>query len=849
MMTVWAAVMVMVLGSFQAFAAVTGAEIYPHGAGADAGSAYFLDEVGLIILLCLIVGSLGLAFYHLRMRQKAVETLSTQQQQILAALALMKSSDNAFLFWDENDNMAASPLLAEWLSLPKPVGRLSDLKGQDALSGFDHKSYEQLARAVRRLRGEGHSFSYLLQDHSRKKVFEAAGKTVWVAGSEAAHYIVWFTDLTLQKQVVDSREDRLSVMAAEKDHLQQVADEISLPIWLRDADLNLSWVNQAYVKAVEARNTESVLRHRQELVPTMLNNEGRERGQAALKNRQEYVEQHFVVIGGSRRAVRVHNLPLFSPNDDRPLGMVCYAEDVTDLEEAIAQLTRFDEANAETLDKLSTAVAIFGPDKTLNFYNSAFSRLWGLDEGVLSSQPLHTELLELMRENRRLPEQADFPAWKRQQLTFYTELLEPREEMWHLPDNTTLRVVIQPHPLGGLLFLFEDVTDRLALERSYNTLFAVQHETLNNLHEGVAVYAVDGTLELYNPAFADIWKLSPDFLAEQPHISDVLLQCQDLFSSPAERDEMWGQVLGDDTGRKLASGRLRRPDETVIDFSAVPLPDGATLMTYLDVTDSIRIETALRERNLALEATDRLKSEFLAHMSYELRNPLNSVIGFAELMQQEYQGPLNKDQHQYVSNILQASDHLLSLINDILDLTVIEAGGLTLEYSDFDLTDLVTDVANTVQENLTQKGIKLDRDIPENLKTVTADRRRLHQILYNLLSNAIKFTGEGGVVVIGARQEKDAMRLFVQDNGIGIPKAECEVVFDKFQTGSNTPKGLGAGLGLSLVKSFTELHGGQVELQSELGHGTKVICKLPRNPAQATVADGGFQQELTAGLS
>ncbi len=227
-------------------------------------------------------------------------------------------------------------------------------------------------------------------------------------------------------------------------------------------------------------------------------------------------------------------------------------------------------------------------------------------------------------------------------------------------------------------------------------------------------------------------------------------------------------------------------------------------------------------------------------MSYELRTPLNSIIGFAELLEKEYQGPLNDVQHDYMFNILSASSQLLELFNDILDLSVIEAGGLTLDIDQFELPHVLDQVAGQLQERIRVKDIELIVDCPAGLKPVWGDAKRIQHTIYNLMSNAVKFTPSLGSITLSASQDRLNYNIIVQDSGVGIRPEEVDRIFEKFFTGSNVPNEQGAGLGLSLVKNFVELHGGKIDVQSSLTGGTRVTLALPVKvgmKAQLSLAD------------
>jgi signal transduction histidine kinase len=273
-------------------------------------------------------------------------------------------------------------------------------------------------------------------------------------------------------------------------------------------------------------------------------------------------------------------------------------------------------------------------------------------------------------------------------------------------------------------------------------------------------------------------------------------------------------------------GEIERNDRTILSLALAPLPDGATLVTFADVTDRFRIEGVLRERAEALEAADRLKSDFIKHVSYELRTPLNTILGFAEHLSTEVPGPLNERQSEYVQAIVSGSNTLKSLVNDILDLALIESGALRLELERIDLHALLDDVATHARDWAAKVGLTLEVDCPEDAGPFLADARRIRQVVFNLLSNAFKFTPRGGIIVLGGRIEGEDVQIFVRDNGPGISPEVRANVFERFSAKSNSGQRGGAGLGLALVNRFVELHNGWVEIESE--DGTLVRCHLPR---------------------
>ena len=623
-------------------------------------------------------------------------------------------------------------------------------------------------------------------------------------------------------------EAEIARLIAARDRLGQALDRLPLPVWRRNDELEIIDCNAAYAQAVEA-DRERVRREGLILGGHAMAGRARALAELARAAQTPQSEEGHAVIAGSRRLLEFIETPL--PGG----GTVGIALDVTEREEVQREFARHVSAHGEVLENLATAIAIYGADQRLKFFNTAFAQLWKLDENWLRGEPGYGEVLEALREKRRLPEYADFPAFKRQRLKLFTSLLDPLEELIYIPDGTTLHSRVAPHPMGGLLFTFDDVTDRLSLERSYNTLIAVQRETLDHLYEGVAVIGSDGRLKLTNPAYARMWQLGPEDLADEPHIANVIEQSKGFFDHKGDWATYKDRIIQRMTSRETRAGRLERTDGSVLDYATVPLPDGAVLLSYLDVTDTARVEIALRERAEALEAADRLKSEFISSVSYELRTPLNTIIGFAEILANLYFGSLNPRQLEYCRGILVSSERLLSIIDDMLDLASIEAGKMSLDLGPVDPRALVDDVAAVMQDMARSQDLRLSAEFPVEMPMIDADGRRLKQALCNLVSNSIKFTPAGGTIKVSAQTDGEMTRFSVSDTGVGIPPEEQARVFEAFTRvrtyGGGRNRQSGPGLGLSLVKHIFELHGGRVWIESAPGRGTTVVCTVPAHVA------------------
>ncbi len=681
---------------------------------------------------------------------------------------------------------------------------------------------QAIEQAVTALRGDGRGFVMTLTT-SAGRPLEATGRAV---GGRA---VLRLRDVSgIERDLVDlaTRHDRLN---ADVETMKALLESLPAPVWARDGNGHLVFANSAYARAVEAVDpTDAVARELE-----LLDRPARAEAASARAAGEAFTKRLPAIVAGERRIFDVIDAPSGG-------GSAGIAIDRTEAETMRSELARMIDAHRRVLDQLATGVAIFNVDRKLIFYNTAFRSLFDLDAGTLDQNPTDSAVLDKLRADRKLPEQQDFRQWKQQLYEAY-RMVEPQEHMWHLPDGRTLRVVTTPNPEGGITYLYDDVTERLDMHRRYDALIKVQSETLDHLAEAVAVFGSDGRIRLHNPAFQRMWKLSPEALDAHPHIEAVTAWSQALHDDNTVWRTLRAAVTAID-GREPVVARLERRDGVVIDMATMPLPDGATLVTFQDVSDTVNVERALLDRNEALVAADGIKIEFVHHVSYELRSPLTNIIGFANLLGDPAFGPLNAKQHEYLGYITTSTNALLAIINNILDLATIDAGAMTLNLSDVDIRKCMEAAAEGVLDRLVKNNLKLEILAAPGIGSFSADERRLRQVLFNLLSNAVGFSPQGAAVTLSAERQDGAVVFTVVDRGPGIPPEARDKVFDWFETDSQGSEHRGTGLGLSLVRSFVELHGGTIEIESTVGAGTKVVCMFPLTHAADPVAKPAAKQ-------
>jgi len=740
--------------------------------------------------------------------------------------AFLRAIPIEYCGWDNDGIQAMSPGFCSLLNVEK-IDSIHDLHA--GLNAGDAAAIEGL---YDRLQQYGEHFDIGVHTHNGKRAIKLYGKrgiiqpkTPGAAGTPQLFSVIWGMDITDFAQAAVRGVEAVAAVEKREAELRAIANALPFPLWVRNQKLDITWVNKAYSKAVDD-TAAAVVAEQRELPLTGASKADltqRILAQRALSKLGQQSIRGHMIVDGQRKLIEATEVPM--PAEKRVIG---FATDVTKEEEWEAGYARLATSHQNALEQLRTAIAMFDADTRLEFYNSAYEQLTGMNGTWLDTKPKLIEIIEKLRELRKLPEQADYKQFKQAWLNKFTALLEPYEEMQYLPDGTVLRLIVVPRPMGGLIWTLEDVTSRLQLETSYNTLIAVQEETMDNLAEGIAVFGEDGRTKLSNEAFARMWNIPPVEMEGSPHIAQIVERTRGFFDAD-KWPAMKQVVLANALEREPRRGRLQRNNGTVLEYSVVPLPDGNILNAYFDITDTVKVEQALMEKNAALEEAERLKTDFLANVSYQLRTPLNAIMGFAEMLNQQYFGKLNDRQLEYTTSMIEAGQRLVSLVNDILDLSTIEAGYLKLYPAEINVRSLIEQVAQLTEDWARKLNLNMTIECANDGLTFQADERRIKQVLLNLISNAINYSPNGGTVTIAAEREGAYLYLAVRDTGMGIPAEDLARVFTPFEKihSKKVQRRSGAGLGLALVKSIVVLHGGDVTIESQEGLGTTVICKLP----------------------
>ena len=806
---------------------------------ADLAQTLTLDQdmLGFALSGGLALFSAVVALTHIseRKRWRAREAeLASQLAETSAKLdrakTFLASEPQIFIAWDGPDrepDIEGSPLLVTDMPTPRRLLGFGAWLAPDAA--------RDLTAKVERLRDCGEGFRLALVGLTGRH-FDAEGRAV------SGRAVLRIREVLGDKLELIGLRERHASSVAEVEGLRAMLEALPAPVWIRDPDGRLTFVNNAYVQAVEAKTPADAIEKQLELLDQSAR-------AAAAKARAKSVvwrDRVNAVVAGARHLLDVTQTPAA-----RLTGAI--ALDRQEIETVRIDSQRQMRSHARTLDQLRTAVAIFDRSQRLIYRNTAYNDLWRLDSAFLDLRPRDMEILDRLRLEQRLPVELDersppdadrrptpyedYKAWKSRLLNAY-RTLDQQEYVWRTPDGRMLRVVVHPNPQGGVTYLYDDLSDQYKLEWRFNALYRMQNETLETLREGVVVFGADGRLKFANPAFVKLWRLDPKMLEpkppeQKPRFDEIADLCQALHPNSATWSDLRGFVTGLSDMRTGLNHRIERTDGVWLDVTAQPLPEGAALLTFVNVTADVNVERALTDSNKALRAAEKLRNDFIHHISYELRSPLNNINGFVHLLGEETTGALNERQLEYLGYVRKSSAALLAIIDDILDLATIDEDAMALDWEEVDAQGAMHAALEGVQDRLAENNIELQIVAPEEVGTFPGDAKRVRQILFNLLSNAIGFSRSGQTVTLAALRRDTEVVFKVIDRGRGIPPEIIERVFDRFESHTTGSRHRGVGLGLSIVRDFMELHGGKVLIDSAPGEGTTVTCIFPAPAREA----------------
>lgn len=524
----------------------------------------------------------------LKLRQKNY-FLNRDRERYAETLYASKDGYFAFIYPDEKVNdprKTVKERCSRRLAVIMNLSNGTNSNFEEILKNFYKEDVKKIQKYVDCLKEDGISFEdeFILKNSS--KHLNLAGSRI--NGTDGNIYcdMIWFRDVSRETNKISILEDEKNLAFAKVEQLQDLIDNIAYPVWLRDEKLRLVLVNKKYLEFTKEKNKDEIIEKQIEIMS--VNNDSVSanlalQAQAANRTRKQTV---ILIKSGERRSFEAIETPF---HVEQSLDKICSVGaliDVTELDELKRNFKLHQNAHLEILGTLGTAFAVFDTGFKLAFYNKSFATFWGLEDVWLESQPSYAAFLDVIREKRMLPEVPDFRLYKADEQKDFTAIIEPKEDLLHLPNGNTIRRVRAPHPMGGLIFAFEDVSDRLATRRAYNSLLAVQQEILDNLFDGVVIFGSNGRLKFYNQAYLKLWAIPEIFLQKEPSITELWDAQQRYFNNVENWQELKQDIITHLMNATTKSFTLVRSDHSEIEVLSSLLSDGSIMVTCQKISNN-----------------------------------------------------------------------------------------------------------------------------------------------------------------------------------------------------------------------------------------------------------------------
>jgi signal transduction histidine kinase len=647
-----------------------------------------------------------------------------------------------------------------------------------------------LETAVIELRERGVAFD-LTVDHNGGGVVEVAGRPV---GGVA---VLRFRDVQGERRALRLLEAETRARETRLRGLERLLDAAATPAWLRDETDRLSFVNRAYAAAVGVASPAEAIERQIEL----LERDARRAAAAARARGEEYRDRVKTVIGGRRHPVRVLEVTIEG-------GAAGAALDLSEFEGRARALEDERALREDTIQSLPCGVAVFDEARKLVFHNEAYAGLLRLPPPYLAGLPSEADILERLRASGGLPHQVDFRAWKHEWLAAYDQPVE-RRVTWSLTDRQ-IAIRALPNRLGGMTYILEDATASASLESRMRSLGRVQSETLDSLQEGVAVFGANGRLKLANPAFTALWRLPADLARTEPHIDAII-----AAAASRGAGEGWARLREEVTSLREARRDFRTrfalEGDVTVDVTAMPLRDGGTMIAFADVSASVRV--------------NELQTAFIRNVGSSLRDPLNAVDGFGQLLATGVAGPLNERQQSYADAVCSASANVVSLLDDILDISGIEAGAIELARDEVEIAGLLADCLPMLRLAAAQRQVRLEIAGAEPVGRLRGDERRLRQAITSLVQGAIEASGQDETVSLRLGADGAALTVEVSDAGGGRRAGLDENQGQAFDR--RVPLEREASFRIRVARTIIERSGGALDIVLNAERGARVTMRYP----------------------
>ena len=451
---------------------------------------------------------------------------------------------------------------------------------EDILKNFYKDDVKKIQKYVGMLKDEGVSFDDEFMLKTANKYLRLVGTRINGIDGNIYCDMIWFRDVSFEVNKISSLENDKDNTYFQLAQLQDMLDNLPFPVWLRNDKLKIINCNKKFVELCGGQSKENILNEGIEI--TGINGESISKDLAKMAHAINRGKKNTVSLikNGERLVMEAFETPFHAEESLDKIFTAGTLIDVSELDELKRNLKVHQNAQLEILGTLGTAFAVFNQHLKLAFHNQAFARLWQLDDDWFEQEPSYAMFLDTIREKRLLPEVPDYVMFKNDEQKKFTQIIEPQKDMLHLPNGKTLRRLRAAYPTGGLIFAYEDITDRLATTSAYNALLSVQKEMLENLFDAVLIFGSNGRLNFYNDAYLKLWNAQKTFLAQEPNLEEILDSQRHFFSAKEDWESLKKEMTAHLLSMTTKTFILNRKDGIDVEVASSNLSDGSLMITY-----------------------------------------------------------------------------------------------------------------------------------------------------------------------------------------------------------------------------------------------------------------------------
>lgn len=536
----------------------------------------------VFVLLAVLAGFMVAELFKiLRLRQKNY-FLNRDRERYAETLYASRDGYFAFIYPDQKVNdprkhivERCSRRLAVLMNLPAGTKSTFD----DILKNFYKDDVKRIQKYTDFLHEEGISFDDEFALKSSNKYIRLVGSRINGADGNIYCDMIWFRDVSFETNKIMELENARREISKELLQIRDLIDNLPYPVWIRDNNLKIIEYNRKFNEFV-SKPRDGSLSGEAEITTINGDSISKNLAQKAQDTNKMQKAAVSIVKNGERMVMEAYETPFHAEENLENIFTAGSLIDINELEELKRNLKLHQNAQLEILRTLGTAFAVFDQHYKLAFHNSSFAELWQLDEKWLDENPTYSMFLDAVREKRLLPEVPDYLMFKSEELKKFSQIIEPQKDMLHLPDGTTLRRLRSPYPMGGLIFAYEDISDKLAATSAYNALLSVQTEILENIFDAIVIFGSNGRLTSYNEAYLKLWDADKAFLDDEPNLDELLDSQKHFLANDAEWDNLKKDIAGHLLSMTTKTFVLSRTNGDTLEVAARNLSDGSLIITY-----------------------------------------------------------------------------------------------------------------------------------------------------------------------------------------------------------------------------------------------------------------------------